>query len=67
MLYTLNLCSAVCQLCFKKTRKTFFFPFGCPRWHVKLSQPGLEPMPPTAEAWHLNHWTTGGVLDWEKI
>ena len=30
-------------------------------WHVKLPQPGIEPMPPAVEEWSLNHWTTREV------
>ena len=33
----------------------FFFFFGCPTWHVELSWPGIEPVPPAVEAQSLNH------------
>ena len=34
---------------------------GCTAWLVELPGPGIEPLPPAVEAWHLNHWTTGEV------
>ena len=24
---------------------------------ILVPQPGIEPLPPALEAWHLNHWT----------
>ena len=28
---------------------------------ILVPQPGIEPAPPTMEAWSLNHWTTREV------
>ena len=39
--------------------KKFFF--LCPHnlaWGILLPQPVIEPTPPTAEAWTVNHWTS---------
>ena len=41
----------------------FIYFFGhCVR-HVGIlvPQPGIEPIPPEMEMWHLNHWTTRDV------
>ena len=46
----------------------FFFPYvAC---GILISQPGVKPMPPTVEAWNLNHWTTrevthSNILAWK--
>ena len=29
----------------------------CAACGILVPQPGMEPMPPTVEAWSLNHWT----------
>ena len=32
-------------------------------WEL-VSRPGIEPGPPTLEAWSLSHWTTREVPEW---
>ena len=36
------------------------FSFGHAKWHAgpQFPEPGIEPMPPTVEAWSPNHWTS---------
>ena len=34
--------------------------FNCSMWDL-VHQPGIEPRPPTLEAWCLSHWTTREV------
>ena len=36
---------------------SFFWP--CGRWDLSyLTRPGIKPVPPVAEAWSSNHWTS---------
>ena len=40
-----------------------FFGHMDPHGHgISIPQPGIQPMPPSEEAWSLNHWTTREVL-----
>ena len=38
----------------------FFFFSVC---EILVPQPGIEPVPPAGEAWHLNHWTSREVYN----
>ena len=40
----------------------YYYYFGCTTacW-ILVPQPGMEPTPPVAQVWNLNHWTTREV------
>ena len=42
----------------------FSFFFGHVACGISVPQAGIEPAPPTLEAWILNHWTTTEVPDY---
>ena len=39
-----------------------FLAAPCAAYRILVPRPGIEPVPPTVEAWSPNHWTAREVL-----